>query len=196
MARGDDLQLDVRGAILLSGPLGSESEARSQLELKLRLLFANLNDPLVCERFAATGIAEQTAERIAQAPWVKYKVIAPAPAEIRVAPFVAPAGSQERLAELNKQARKARGKKKQALEMEARSLAMIIGHARIVHEASERKRIAREIDEQKKSRPPVRVFVTRLHVKYRNPPNPQWKWWAQIENEQNTVQPGTFTSGP
>jgi hypothetical protein len=209
MARGDNLQLDVKGEIQLSGPWDGESAARSILAMTLRRLFSDLNDPLVCPRFAATGIADETADQIAQAPWIRYRIIGgPKPGvgealkralglvrEPALVPFVAPKAGTRRLAELLKLIKKARGRKRAELEMEARGLAFMIGHARIAYERREQERLEKERTKLEK-KIPVKVFVKKLDVKYRNPPNQQWKWWARILDEMNTIQPGTFTPGP
>lgn len=204
MARGDNLQLSVKGEIQLSGPPDGESAARSILEGTLRILFADLNDPLVCPRFAATGIADDTAEQISRAPWVKYRVIRQKKPRgealkralgietesIAPVPFVPAEASSQRLAELQRLIKKARGRKRVTFETEASGLAFMIGNARVAHEGKEKARVERL---EKERTAPIKVFVKRLDVKYRNPPNPQWKWWSKIVDERNTMQPGTFT---
>jgi hypothetical protein len=185
MARGDDLQVSAKGLIVLTGPPGAEAQARAILEQTLKRLFSDLNDPLVCQRFSETGIANKTATRISLAPWIRYKEI-PRP---EAQPFVPLAASTARLAELAKLIRNARGTRKAKLQIESMALARSIGSQRVLHARSEQERI-------KRSTPAARAFIKALDVKYRNPPNPQWKWWSKIVDETNTIAPGTFTTGP
>lgn len=215
MGRGDNLQIHARGAIVLSGPIDEEFTARRILEGKFRDLFADLNDPLVCPQFAKTGIAVDYAVQLASASWIRYRAAPPVIAKpIESKPFKAPkaktfkvpTATARRLEELSKIFKKSRGARRAAAGEERAGIELVISSAQSAHEEKERTSIASAqtaYEEQERSRvaaaskpAPIKVFIQSLDVKYRNPPNAQWKWWARIREEQNTMRPGTFTGGP
>jgi len=207
MASKGTILIDWTGKIAMGGPPGGEPLARIELRRRIQEFL------MACELFTARTLTDKYASIIAYSPNIKYQELkpkTPAPTQVQQIPKKIPKETIKKLNSLRKQespryeqrkdkigrvyyvdlrknVRAKDGAKKFQKDLERINL--VSNEIRKIN-TSLAQPLAKVTQNPKSA--PIIINIVSLDVKYRNPPNPRWKWWISVKDNRNTVFPGAL----